>query len=142
MSQSWIMVTVQYSRAPKTTNYEGYIRATRVEQLEETLEEKEMAKSDFNGMPMEALVRLTHEYLMKWPTAKLTMIRPQMQRYLKETERDNPRAFEIDEATTEIIRNDLNKALEMFAPIEQTIQVKPTTPRLEKESEDGSEKQD
>jgi hypothetical protein len=142
MSQSWIMVTLTYTRTPKTQRYEGDLKATRAEKIEEMLKETDLRTTQFNRITMDEVVRLTHGYLQDWPTAKLTMVRPPAKRFLKETERDNPRAFEIDEQTTKIIREDLDKALAMFAPIEQTIQVKPTTPRLEKESEDGSEKQD
>ena len=142
MSQSWIMVTVQYVRIPKMTDYEGSIKVVRAEKVEETLKETTLETMDFKGLPMGEVVRQLNKKLLKWPTAKLTMIRPPAKRFLKETERDNPRAFEIDEATTNIIRDDLDKALDMFAPIEQTVQVKPTTPRLEQEDQDGSAKQD
>jgi hypothetical protein len=138
MSQSWIMVTVEYTRIPKSTEYKGHLKVVRAEELGETLKETPLESLEFLGMPMEDLVRLMHERLNKWPTAKLTMIRPPAEKFLAETERDNPRAFEIDEVTTKIIREDLDKALEMFAPIEQTVQVKPTTPRLEKENEDAT----
>ena len=110
-----------------------------VKLLGDAVEEKELDRTDFQKVEMENMIKILHSYLNEYPDAKVDMIRPRMEKFLKVSDRDNPKAFELEQSMTDMIRNDLGRALEMFAPIRQVVQVRPTTPRLEREN--GSQEQ-
>lgn len=136
MNTNFTRVEVEYTRNSGEKTYRGFARVVNVKFLGEVWE-KELDRCEFQKVGMENLIKILHSYLNKYPDAKVDMIRPKGEKFLKESERDRPRAFELDVHTTQVIRDDLPRALEMFAPIKQVVQVRPTTPRLEKD--DGSE---
>lgn len=128
------MIEVCYTRLPGTTNYKGYVRAVVVtihpgafrDPVEES--QKEITFEDFS---MDDIVYTMNEFLQTWRNAKVTVVRPNAVDLMVFR---NPKAVELDEQTRDLIRDNLEKAYEMFAPIDQTVKVRDTTI---KEREDG-----
>lgn len=134
--QKFVMLEVSYTRLPGTENYKGYVKAVRVTRPGGLADpqEKELLKTTFEDLNMEDVVYTMHEFLQTWRHAKVTVIRPRAKEYLRT--KPSP-AVELDDKMRDLIRDDLEAAYKMFAPIEQTIKVRDTTI---KEEEDGERK--
>lgn len=132
----WVMIAVTYTRQPKTTVHKGSISVTECSTRKvpkNSLNEKELASQSFQAATMDQVIKILHGYLQTYPDAQVTLIRPQAAGYLKQTAQNNPKAFELDEKMRNTIRDNLPAALEMFAPYEITVRVRPATPTLHKQ---------
>lgn len=126
----WTMITVTYTRQPKTRVYRGSISVTEVAMTKvpkDSVTETELGCEEFQALPMEEIVEKINAKLAVWPDAKITMVRPPPE------ESKSPRpsaAFELDEQMRDMIRDNLPEALKVFAPIHITVKVGPSVPTL------------
>lgn len=119
MSRTWIMIDLCYVRVPGTTLYNAELRATQVTTGNESRCLKEKTKF---RVEMGDVIRELHKDLQQYPSATVTIVRPKTQEFLK-AGRTHPTAVELDENMRDIIRDDLDKAIEMFAPIERSVRI-------------------
>lgn len=124
-----MMISVAYDRIPQEIFYKAKINVDliTVEEGEETTEEsiKRVGKS---AATMEEIIEQLHQILQEHPEAKVTMVRGTTRP--THFGQRKPRGFELDEKMRNMIRDNLEEAKEMFAPIEHTIQVRPAPPRI------------
>lgn len=123
------MITVSYDRVPMETLYDAELGVylLTVEAAEKT-EEKQVVSIERTKVTMESIVTDLHNLLNTYPDAKVTVIRGSRPTQYKRTK---PKGVELDDNIRDIIRDDIARAYELFAPIEHTVNVKPTTPRLQ-----------
>ena len=127
----WTMITVTYTRQPKTTVYRGSISVVEVTKRKvpkDSLHEKEVGGHTFQGSSMESIIRSLQGLLQKYPEAKVTMVRPPAE---EPRDKRPPPAYELDENMRNTIRDDLPEALKLFAPIDMTIKLGPTIPTIQ-----------
>lgn len=122
------MITVGYSRIPKEVEYRAKITVDLVtaEEGEETKEEG-LARKNISPISMENIIETLHLTLKEHPDAKVTMIQEPagpLQHSRK------PQGFELDQKMVDIIKNDLEAAKKLFAPIDRTVRVRPAVPRI------------
>jgi hypothetical protein len=135
----WTMITLSYQRVPKTTKYVGDLTVTTVQSNGEMLTEMLLSTKHWvDEVDLGVMVEEIHKTLQTYPEGKVTMLqgltRPGMHRKL------NRDAYELTSEEANTVRNNLPKALEMFAPIEQTIKIQTKPPSVElgvKETEDA-----
>lgn len=132
------MITIGYSRIPRETVYQVKMDVDNVELEEGITQTEALMRWTASGSTMAEIIEELHHTLQKHPDAKVTMLQepsrgPIFGRRLK--------GFELDQRTVDLIREDLEKAQEMFKPIERTVNVRPPriTLRPEKEMQDGNE---
>ena len=132
------MITVGYSRIPKEVEYRVKMNVDEVELTAEPAEPGALRRWTADSVPMEEIIMELHHTLKSYPDAKVTMIQEPSRGPIF---RNQPRGFELDQATVDLIRTDPEKAKSMFKPIERTVNVRP--PRIvlnpEKENEDGEQ---
>lgn len=121
------MITVGYSRIPKETEYRVKMNVDMVSLEEGETVPDAIRRWTADSVTMEAIIEELHHTLKDHPDAKVTMIQEptgplQFAR--------KPQGFELDEEMTKLIRTDLEKAKEMFAPIDRTVRVRPAVPRI------------
>lgn len=131
--QQWTMISVKYARIPKETEYRVKINVDKVtsepSKSGPKVGEEGLSRINKSSATMEEIIRQVHELLQEYPNAKLTLLQEPTRP--KRFSRDRPRGCELDERTVEIIRTDLDAALEMFAPVDMTVDVRPQPPRIE-----------
>jgi len=127
----WTMIDVVYARIPEEVKYRVKIAVNETEvetdENEKKLIERSLERSNLNDVPLEAMVDKLHKLLQAYPEAKVTMIQ-EPTRPLQHQRRQ--KGFELDQKTVDLIRDDPEKARELFAPIERTVHVKPAPPRI------------
>jgi hypothetical protein len=123
------MISVAYDRIPEKVLYKAKINvdAVTVEEGADATEEG-ISRKGKSAATMEEIIEELHELLKQHPDAQVTMVRGTT-RPMHFGQR-KPRGFELDEKMRDLIRDDLDKAKEAFAPIEHTIQVRPAPPRI------------
>jgi hypothetical protein len=123
------MISVAYDRIPQEVLYKAKISVDliTVEEGVETTEEaiKRVGKS---AATMEEIIEQLHQILQEHPEAGVTMVRGTTRP--THFGQKKPRGFQLDTAMRDLIRDDLETAKEKFAPIEYTIHVRPTPPRM------------
>jgi len=123
-----IMITVYYARLPKTTSYRSRIDVDQVEVAGEHMNQILMEQQENSCQEMSEMITQLHGLLQKYPDAKVTMLqemtRPGIHLQV------NKKAYELDEKMTAILRNDLEEAKKLFAPIEQVVIVRPAGARF------------
>lgn len=133
------MITIGYTRIPKETVYKVKMDVDEVE-VQEELDPKTEAirRWTANGVPMEEIIQELSCTLQQHPDAKVTMIQEPSKGPIFKRQ---PRGFELDQATIDLIREDPEKAKEMFKPIERTVSVRPMRVALQpkKERDDGEQ---
>ena len=115
----WTMVTMTYDRIPCLTTYTGNIQVDLVElKGEGESQTTRVEQVEFEEVGLEEFIACLHNLLQKTgEQVKVTMIRPiKSSSWSERTER----AMELSKEEVDIIKNDLPKALEMFAPINRT----------------------
>ena len=131
MSLTWNVILASYRRLPKTTQYQMSVKVDEVTQDEKNkLTEKQVEIHLGEVVEMEEIVTKIHKLLQKYPAAKVLMkplpsVEPQYG--AKE------RIHELEASFVKILKDDLDEALKMFAPIERVVMVKPVPPRLKTE---------
>jgi hypothetical protein len=120
--ESWIMIEVKYGRLPRTTMYKGTIQVARVTKEGEKLSENSVQGANFPEISMPDLVEALHHELQLYPEAKVTMIQELTRPGVFKTE--NRQGYELSLEETNLVRNDLTRALKLFEPIEQTVNMK------------------
>lgn len=121
------MITVGYSRIPKEVEYRVKMTVDVVNREGEETWEDAVRRWTADSVTMEAIIEELHHTLKAHPDAKVTMIQEPtgpLQHARK------PQGFELDEKMRDLIRDDLEKAKEMFAPIDRTVRVRPAVPRI------------
>lgn len=129
---AWTMISVTYSRLPKSLGYKADVKVDRVEKVGE--EAKVTARKGYlaSELPMEDLIRHLHDILNEEPGPhKVTMIRPIPETRWREA---GQKGYELSEEEVTIIKNDLPRARKMFAPVEQVCDVRPWVPTLREEN--------
>lgn len=132
----WTMIDVTYARIPEEVKYQVKIAVNEAEMVqveeERKLIERDLGRNNLNSVPMEAMVEELHQLLQKYPEAKVTMMQ-EPTRPLRHTRQK--RGFELDQKTVDLIRDNLEEAQKLFAPIERTVQIRPAPVRLEPQGE-------
>lgn len=127
----WTMIEVVYARIPEEVKYRVKIAVNETEvettENEKRLIEKDLHRMNMNGVPLEQMVERLHQLLQDYPEAKITMIQ-EPTRPLQH--RKKLQGFELSQKEVDLIRTDLEKAKELFAPIERTVNVRPAPPRI------------
>ena len=123
------MISMSYDRIPQKTLYEAETKVAVVVVVggATTVEEpiKRIGKS---GVEMGELITDLNKLLNTHPDAVVTMVRGTTRpTYFGQR---TPRGFELDTKMRDLIRDDLEEAKKAFAPMEQTVQVRPTPPRI------------
>lgn len=137
----WIMIEVAYARIPEEVKYWAKISVNEAESVrilddERQLIERDLRREDLYEVPMDVVVEHLHQLLQTWPDAKVTMLQePTRSRSYDRSKK----GYELSPEETAMIRDRLEEAKRMYAPIERTVQVRPSPVRLEpcKENEDG-----
>lgn len=128
----WTMIDVIYSRIPEEVKYQVKISVNEVEMVqkgeERQLIEKDLHRVSMTAVPMGELVEEIHGFLREYPDAKVTMIQEPTR---PRAYRRNHQGYELDQEMVNLIRDDLEAAKKMFAPIERTVRVRPVPVRLE-----------
>lgn len=132
------MITIGYSRIPKETVYRVKMDVDEVNREGEETWESAVRRWTSNGVTMEEIIQELHHTLKAHPDAKVTMIQEPSKGPISKRQ---PRGFELDQRTVDLIRDDLEAAKEMFKPIERTVAVRPPRVTLQpkKENEDGEQ---
>jgi hypothetical protein len=106
------VISVQYKRIPKTELYMGEIVLYR-EESQNTLTRAETL-FQFRDMRLEEVVRRLHQELKSRPEARVLM----QQEVTRIGAKDKKyKTHEFDTHLRNVIRDDLDEALRMFAPI-------------------------
>lgn len=125
----WMMYSWTYSRKPKTTQFDGELIRTLVSRFGDHAEETIMQSSSFSAVEMSEMVTVLHEALKNEKLqCKVTIFIP------SKAENGKAQAWELDEPTTEILKTDLPRALELWAPRYQICVVRPYVPTLRQEN--------
>jgi hypothetical protein len=136
-----IILAVSYSRIPKTERYDSEIEVKLLTVAEYAgVVEETLIKGTRNGVHMDTIIADVHQLLHVHPEATVTML----QGTTRPTQygQKPPRGFELDEKMRNLIKDDLHEAQKAFAPIERTIKVRPTPPKIAiKECDDERKKQ-
>ena len=131
---NWKMITLTYTRIPKSDKYSGSIQVVEVQKEGESLKEISLEGESILMESMKVLITKLHRLLRVYPQAKVTMVRPKPKVFLRQAAQDNPTAFELSGGERDIIRDDLEAAQKMFLPIHQTVGIAPTA---QEESRNG-----
>jgi hypothetical protein len=121
------MITVGYSRIPKEVEYRVKMTVDVVNREGEETWEDAIRRWTAGAVKMEEIIEELHHTLKVHPDAKVTMIQEPtgpLQHSRK------PQGFELDEKMRDLIRDDLEEAKKMFAPIDRTVRVRPAVPRI------------
>jgi hypothetical protein len=129
----WTMINVLYSRLPEKQVYNSTIGVDEVSLKEEAsgpeLVVREILREMLLDTPLEVIVERVHDLLQLYPEAKVSMVqeltRPGVYR------RRGGHGFELDKSTVDLIKNDLDRAKRLFAPLEQTVRTTVTAPKVE-----------
>lgn len=125
------MISVRYSRIPKETVYHAKIDVDLVEEKVEDPQVEGVDRWISSSITMEDLIRELHHMLRRHPNAKVTMIRKIPKKLMDGNKGREEKGFELDQKLVDLIKNNLPEALKQFAPIEQTVNVRPFVPTLE-----------
>ena len=113
----WTMISMTYERIQGLTAYTGDIKVTLVKQAEDKMEEICKEQVCFQQAEMSEFIQFLHHLLQNQvEPVKVTMIRPIRATW---TERTSV-AVELSAAEVDILKNNLPRALEMYAPIDRT----------------------
>jgi len=132
------MITVGYTRIPQETTYRVKMDVDEVELQEGDHPAEALLRWTTTGVTMEQIIEELHHTLKKHPDAKVTMVQEPAKGPIFKRQ---PRGFELDQASVDLIRDDPEKAKAMFKPIERTVTVRPPRVTLQpkKENEDGEQ---
>jgi len=125
------MISVRYNRIPKETVYNAKIDVDEVGMTTENPETEGVTRLGLNSTTMEGLIGVLHRLLKNHPNAKVTMIRKIPKKLMEGNKGSEEKGWELDQTLVDMIRMDLPAALKQFAPIEQTVDVRPFVPTLE-----------
>ena len=124
------MIYIQYARFSYQTLYRADITIDSVT-LEDPPKTEELERYSIRTGTMEEIIMRLHELLQKYPAAVITMA----QEPTRSSGFEKPiKGYELDSKMRDVIRDDMSKALEMFAPIERTIIATPTPVKTELET--------
>jgi hypothetical protein len=141
VQQNWTMISVTYSRIPGKTCYHARMYVMAVVKTDKEVEEYEL--EDFSWkrpVEMAEIIEKIHWKLGWYKTAKVTMIQEPTQAAMIRKSLPRGCVSELDQATVDLIRDDVEKAMEMFRPIERRVCVSPQRVSLNvKEIRDGNE---
>lgn len=121
------MIVVGYSRIPKEVEYRVKMDLDEVDLDKENHPTEAIRRWTSNSVKMEEIIEEIHHTLRQHPDAKVTMIQEptgplQHARKLQ--------GFELDEKMRDLIRDNLEEAKKLFAPIDRTVRVRPAVPRI------------
>jgi replicative DNA helicase len=125
------MISVRYNRIPKETVYSMKMTVDRVEQTMEDPQVEGLSRISSSSATMEEIIAAIHTMLQEHPDAKVTMIRKIPKKLMEGNEGREEKGFELDQKMVDLIRTDLPAAQKQFAPIEQTVNIRPFVPTLE-----------
>lgn len=129
---SWLMISVHYSRLPKTEEYRATFNIVRVwTEGEETMQELQEQRSLEQGS-MGVLLEHLSVLLEIHPTAKVTMVQEPAQ---EATYKRQMKGYELDQQMVDLIRSNPERAKEMFQPILRTVSIRP--PRIALQTEEN-----
>jgi len=128
-----IMISVTYKRIPheELNDMKVVVDAADRKELYEAemvvtsvmrAAEQTLSQIGKKAVPLEEVLWDTHKLLKIYPDAGVTMLRVPTRPI--EFGKREPRGFELDNKMRNLIRDDLEKAKELFAPIERTVQVR------------------
>jgi hypothetical protein len=132
------MITIGYSRIPRETEYRVKMDVDEVELTEGDQIPNALRRWTAHGIPMEKIIEELHHTLKDHPDARVTMIQEPSKGPLTKRQ---PRGFELDQSTIDLIRTDPEQAKEMFKPIERTVSVRPPRVTLQPKKENDNGKQ-
>ena len=123
------MISVHYDRLPQQELYKSKVKVDKLAVVEgvETREEP-IRRIRRDAVTLEEVIVDLHKLLQKHPDASVTMVRATTRpTHFGQTA---SRGFELDMGMRDLIRDDLEKAKKAFAPIDRTVRVGPTPPRI------------
>jgi hypothetical protein len=125
-----------YSRDPKTTVFTGGLMKVLVSKNGEEAEETVLHKIDFVAVEMNKMLETLHD-LMKGDSlpCKVTILTPTKAVLNGRSDR----VWELDEEMIQVIKTNLPRALELWAPRHQICDVRPFAPTLKQENSNGTE---
>jgi hypothetical protein len=113
------LIRVVYKRVPKTEFYEGMVMLVQEDSATNHSEIKPLIV--FTCIPMEQVVTMLHEELRKHPEARAQMSQEISKSEAKIKKYKN---HELDSHLVNTIRDNLEEALRMFAPIKREVIVR------------------
>ena len=127
------MITVRYQRIPMAFQYRTTLVVDAVDEKGQSTAQKQMQQ---DAVPLEDMATALHLLLQEFPQAKVTMI--------QEPTRDlvalrSPSGYELSEDMVGMIRKDVDKAKELFAPMHRVVKVGGTVPRSPAQPEEGED---
>ena len=129
---TWTMISVTYSRLPKTTSYLAEVKIDQVQKEGEQVRVLKKSAHSMQGVPMEQLIEDLHRVLQSEPEPhKVTMFRVVEETPWSEAMK---KGYKLDDAMVKTLKEDLQKAQELFAPVIQVCDVRPFVPTLKEEN--------